>query len=140
MWTWIWIITMACALILEAATMQMVSIWFALGALVSAVLAMFGVDPGIQIAVFLAVSALVILLTRPLAKKLTKGKHIATNIDRHIGHQAIVLEEIKPLSPGTVKIEGLVWTAVTDTQETLAPGEVVTVTEIRGAKIVVKKI
>lgn len=140
MWIWIWIIAMACALILEAATMQMVSIWFALGALFSAILAIFNVDPGIQMIVFLAVSVLALVFTRPLAKKLTKGRHVATNIDRHIGRQAIVLEEIKPLSPGTIKIDGLVWTAVTDAQETIAPGEVVTVSEIRGAKIIVKKI
>jgi len=137
---WIWIIVMACALILEASTMQLVSIWFGLGALVSALLAIFEVDPVIQFGAFAVVSILAIILTRPLARKLTKGKRVATNADRHIGHQAIVLEEIKPLSPCTVKLDGVVWTAFTDGQETMAPGEVVTITEVRGAKVVAKKI
>lgn len=140
MWVWIWVLVTACALIIEASTMQLVSIWFGLGALVAALLAMFGADPVIQIAAFALVSILALAFTRPLVKKLTKGRHIATNSDRHIGQQAIVLEEIKPFSAGTVKLDGLIWTAVTDDDTVIKPGEVVTVSAIRGAKVVAKKI
>lgn len=118
----------------------MVSIWFGLGALVAAILAMFNVNPAIQIVAFILVSALAVALTRPLVKKLTKGRHVPTNSDRHIGQQAIVLEEIKPFSAGTVKLDGLIWTAVTDEDTVMKPGEVIIVSEIRGAKVIAKKI
>ena len=83
---WIWVIVIVVAVLLEATSpIQLVSIWAALGGVVSLVLCLCNVDMTIQIIVFFAVTILAIILTRPFAKKMTSFKKTATNADMNIG-------------------------------------------------------
>lgn len=137
---WLWLILLALFTVTELATAQLTTIWFAAGALVSALLAAFGVDNIlVQIIVFVLVSLICLIATRPLVKKLTKNKKTATNADMLIGQQAVVTESIDNLkAKGQVKVSGQIWTARSADGRLIPASEEVTVKEISGVKLIVE--
>ncbi len=134
----IWGILFVALVVAEVATFQFVSIWLALGALVAMISAAVNVSVPAQIVIFVVVSAMLLILTRPLVRKLSKFKKVPTNADLDIGKNAVVIEAIGgSVHNGRVKLDGVDWTAISD--EEIEVGEVVTVTKIDGAKVIVKK-
>ena len=101
---------------LEALTVTLTSIWFAVGALAAMAVALFGGALWVQILVFAVVSLICVLALRPLAKtRLGGAKKVATNADRIIGQKAMVTEPIDNVAgTGAVSIGGTVWTARSD--------------------------
>ena len=136
---WIWLALLVMLIIAEAATVQLTTIWFAGGALVSLLLAAFGVDNIIiQIIAFLAVSLISLIATRPLVKKYVNKKSQPTNADRCIGEKAVVTQEINNLlATGTVKVNGVEWTARSESGEVIPTNSTVTVFRIDGVKLIV---
>ena len=135
-----WIAALIFFIIVEAATVGLASIWFAIGALAALVCALLHGPVWLQVIWFLAVSAATLVLTRPLVKKYVNSRTVPTNADRNIGRTATVTERIDNLAAtGAVKVDGLTWTArsVSD-QVTIEPGTAVTVREIQGVKLVVE--
>lgn len=126
--------------VLEIVTVQVVSIWFTIGA-VSAFIAYFlGADTTVQLIVFVAVSVVALVLTRPFVKKFTKTKLQPTNADMCIGQQAVVTEKINNThAVGAAKVRGVEWTARSFDGEEIEEGEIVTVKAIEGAKIIVER-
>ncbi len=137
---YVWIGALIALIVVEAATVQLVTIWFALGALAALIATLLKASLYVQIGVFIAASIIALIATRPLVKKLTKQKASPTNADRFIGETAIVTEEIDSLqSRGTVKVKGSVWSAKTDDGSNIPAGHQVTVKRIEGVKLVVEK-
>lgn len=137
---WIWIGLTVAFVIIEAATVQLVTIWFAVGSVAGLIAYALNLELWIQILIFAVASAVALAVTRPLVKKFTKGRKQPTNADRLIGREAIVTEPISnDLSKGAVKIGGLEWTARTVDGSIAEKGERVTVLSIEGAKLLVKK-
>ena len=136
---WIWLALLIVLIITEIATVQLTTVWFALGAFVSLILAAFGVDSIIiQVIVFVAVSLISLIATRPLVKKYVNAKAQPTNADRCIGQKAVVTEEINNLlSTGAVKINGTLWTARSEKGNIIPENETVTVIKIDGVKLIV---
>ena len=137
---WVWLALLVLFIITEIATVQLTTIWFAGGALAAMLLSALGVKSIlIQCIVFLAVSLLLLIATRPLVKKHINRKSQPTNADRNIGASAIVTEEINNLlGTGAVKINGIEWSARAENGNTVSVGETVTVTRIEGVKLIVK--
>ena len=135
-----WIAVLAIALLAEALTADLVAIWFFPAALVSMVLAFCHVPMPLQLLVFVFLGLVLVFATRPLCKKLTKGKHVKTNTDALIGMTALVTQEICNIKEtGEVKVNGLRWSArAADPARIIAVGEEVEVLEIRGVKMIVK--
>ncbi len=126
--------------IIEALTVNLVTIWFAIGALAAFAAAAFCDSVLIQTAVFVAVSVLALALTRPLAKKFLKNEKTATNADRIIGKEAVVTEEFDAIKGrGKVLVMGREWSAKADIQEVIKLGETVIVDKIEGVRAVVSK-
>lgn len=122
----------------ELMTVQLISIWLAIASLVSMFFAIFGFELWLQILVFFIVSAILLLATRPLAKKLNATKKVPTNSELDIGKTAVVIEEINPpLTKGRVKLNGVDWSARTSDDSSVPEGTVVTVEKIEGSKLVV---
>ena len=122
----------------ELMTVQLISIWLAIASLVSMFFAIFGFELWQQILVFFIVSAVLLLATRPLAKKLNSVKKVPTNSELDIGKTAVVIEEIEPqLTKGRVKLNGVDWSARTEDNSSVPEGTVVTVDKIEGSKLVV---
>lgn len=141
MMVYIWLGILVLMVIVELLTTQLVTIWFAVGALVSFFLALFGVEQiWIQILVFLIVSAAALAVTRPLVRKTLKRKTEPTNADMVIGKTAIVTEKIDNIAgTGLVKVGGTVWSARTADQSVIEEAQEVEVQEIQGVKLMVIK-
>ena len=139
--TTFWIIAMVVFLVIEAVTVGIVSVWFAIGALFAMVTAMLGANLWVQITVFLVVSAIALYFTRPLVKKFVNNKVEPTNADMLIGKECRVVETIDNLSgTGAVYVDGKTWTARTVGEEIIPEGQLVKAERIEGVKLIVSNI
>lgn len=138
--TTVWVIAMVVFLVVEAVTVGLASIWFAVGALAAMFTAMVGAVLWVQLAVFLVVSAVMLYFTRPLVKKYVNAKVQPTNADMLIGRECRVTETIDNVAgTGAVYVDGKTWTARTDDGEQIPEGELVIAKRIDGVKLIVKK-
>ena len=134
-----WIVLTVVFLVVEAATVQLVTIWFAAGSLAALISGLLHAPSWLQWLIFLGVSLLTLLLTRPLVRKMTAKRIQPTNADRCIGQTATVLEEINNIAAtGLVSVGGVNWTARSLNGEVIKPGETVTVKKIEGVKVIVE--
>lgn len=132
-WMIIWGIIFVILIILECCTMQLVSIWFAAGALAGFIAAAFEMNPLGQSILFVAVSFLLLLISMPLLKKFRKSNPNTAVIDPDVGKDAVVTEEINNTqSTGRIKIGDSNWRARTKDNTVIAAGTIVTVAEISG--------
>ena len=123
----------------EAVTVGLTFIWFAIGALGGLITAWLGGPVWLQVIVFLAVSALALVLVRPLASRFMKTSHSPTNADRVIGQTAIVTEAIDNVEgKGQVNIAGQVWSARSQHDVAIPSGTEVKVLRIEGVKVYVE--
>ena len=135
----VWIVIAVILGIIEAVTVSLVSIWFAVGAVVAIIPAYFGVPLWGQILVFLAASALCFAFTKRFFKDIVKVKKQPTNADSLVGTDGIVTAEINNLEGnGKVYISGLTWSAKSKDGNNISEGEVVTVSKIEGVTLVVE--
>ena len=134
---WIGIAVLMC--IIEASTVQMVSIWFVLGSLAASVSCIFTDNIYIQISVFLIVSFASLIATRPFVKKLTKFGKIKTNLDSTVGKTAVVTSDIdNRKSQGAVSVGGKIWTARSADGKLIPKDSNVKVVSIEGVKLIVE--
>lgn len=134
-----WLLIVIVMAIIEIATMGLTTIWFAGGALAAFVTSLFGAGLPVQIIVFIVVSFLLIVFTRPLAVKfMNKGK-IRTNAESLIGKNAVVSEDIHNLkATGAAQVNGQEWTARSVDDTVIVKDTVVEIVEIKGVKLIVK--
>lgn len=108
----VWLILMVVFLAAEAATVGMVSLWFAAGSLAALLAALAHGPVWLQTLLFLVVSAGLLLALRPLAKKYLSPKLTATNVDSVVGSTGLVTAAIDNVSAaGQVKLGAMEWTA-----------------------------
>lgn len=135
-----WIILLILTIIIEFATFDLVTIWFSVGAIGGLICAAFELTFLTQFTVFLAISLILLIATRPLTKKFMKSEIVRTNLDRIIGMNAVVTREILPGEIGEVKVEGMFWRAYNPVGEQFNIGEKVYINAITGTRLVVSKI
>lgn len=134
----IWTAVMIVFLFFEASTVTMVSLWFAAGALAAMLGALLGAQIWLQLVLFVAVSAVMLLLLRPVAKKYFTPKLTRTNVDAVVGTEGIVTVEINNLlAQGQVKLSGLEWSARSTSGENIPAGTRIKVDRIEGVKVFV---
>lgn len=136
---WIWLAIMAVTVIIEIVTLDLVSIWFAFGAVIPFILsAIGGIAIEIQIAVFVAVSALLIIFLRKNAQKLLfKNMNQKTNVDAFEGKKVRLLEDTDFEHNGSVKINDVTWTAISESGELIKAGQLVEIKKVDGNKLIV---
>lgn len=136
-----WLIAFVVLLGIEAATMALTTIWFAGGALVAFLLALFGINIQVQLALFVIVSFLLLFFTRPFALKYVNRNTVRTNMDSLIGKSARVTVEINNAKEqGAAVLNGQEWTARALEENRIYPeGVMVKVKEIRGVKLIVSE-
>ena len=134
-----WGVIFVISLIAEIASMQLISIWFTVGSVGAFIAAMKGVGfPG-QLGIFVAISLVLLLVTRPLLAKLRVNTEPRTNADKNIGETAVIIEEVDPaLGTGRARIGGVDWIAVSESGGNIPAETVVMVTRVDGAKLVVR--
>ncbi len=138
----IWLVLFVILIGIEAATMGLFTIWFAGGALAAFILALFGCGWLTQIIVFLVVSLVLLIFTRPVAVRYFNGKRSKTNIESVVGEEVKVTETISNFNEtGAVLLNGLTWTARAWRDEDVIPvGDKVTVREVTGVKLIVEPV
>ena len=135
-----WIIVLVAAILAEAASAALISIWIAAGAVVALIAAALGASWILQLTLFVVFSAILLIFTRPLVKKLFPKKFIPTNSDSYAGKTAVVVEDIDSARGlGRVRFNGVDWIAVTEHEELIPKDSVVRIKEVRGAKLLVEK-
>ena len=110
------------------------------GAILAMLGAVFGIPYIWQVVLFVVGSIILLVVTRPFAKRMLHKDAQPTNSDRIIGHLGVVIEEINDMqNTGQIKVLGQIWSARTEDGEIVEKGESVRVNAITGVKAVVKR-
>lgn len=138
----IWLVIFIAMIVVEASGPNLVSVWFAFGALIALIISFIpGVAWWVELIVFVTVSATTLLALRPVFKRFLKRNIFKSNIDSFTGKRGYVVEEITYLTPGTVKIGDVKWSAVpADKDLKFAVDEIVEIVAVNGNKLIVKKV
>ena len=137
-----WLVAFVILIGIEAATMALTTIWFAGGAVFAFFAAVLGFSVQTQLVVFLIVSFILLLFTRPLAMRFVNRETVKTNVDGLIGRRAKVITKIDNNEPsGATVVDGQEWTArSTDDAVTIPVGTHVVIKEVRGVKLMVEPV
>lgn len=135
---WVWMGVFVAFIIFEAITFEFIGIWFALASLVSLVLSLIPLNWELQVVIFILVTLLLLLLTRPIVMRYIKTNEIKTNVDSYIGQTGFVTESITKELNGRVKLKGLDWSAKSN--DTILEGTEVKVIDVEGNKLIVEEI
>lgn len=138
MWI-IWLVVFVLALLIEAIGPEIVSIWFAGGALVSLIISFIPhVDWWVQLIVFAVVSAALLLFCRPFLAKLLKRDTVNLNVDTMVGKKGVIVSEVGQTEAGEVVIDGVTWTAIaTKDDMAISKDSLVKVMAVSGNKLIV---
>lgn len=141
MWI-VWLILCGVFLVLEIFTVSFLMFWPGIGAFLAFVTSLITDNEIIQVGVFVVTTTLMIIFMKPLVKKLFKNSdNTKMNSDSVIGKTGIVVKEIDTLnSKGQIKVNGELWSAFTDTDDKIKVGDTVTIEDIQGVKLKVKKV
>ncbi len=137
----IWLAVVAILLVIEAATAGLTTIWFAGGALAAAIASYCGAVDFVQWLLFLCVSLVLLIFTRPMAVKYMNKGTTKTNANSLIGRKAVVIQQIDNLAQtGQVKISDIEWMARAALDgEIIHENDIVVIKEIQGVKLIVEK-
>lgn len=139
--TYVWLAVVVFAIVLEAVTAALVSIWFVPAGVISMVLALLNLPIWLQVTAFLILSAVFVFVFRSWFCKGVRKNDTRTNLDAVIGADARVIERICNIDgKGAVKVMGKEWSARSVDDEIYDEGDIVRVIEIRGVKLIVEKI
>ena len=134
----VWLILMIVFIGMEAATVTMVSLWFAAGALAALVANLLGAKLWLQIGLFVVVSGGTLALLRPFVRRYFTPRLTHTNVDSVIGSQGYVTQRIDNVkAAGQVKLGAMEWTARSTTGDPIEEGTLVRVDKIEGVKVFV---
>lgn len=135
---WIfWLILVIILSILEAVTVNLVSIWFVISGIITMILSFIITDTAVLSSIFVILGILFLIITRPIVAKLRNISNDKTNLDRIIGMEGVVTLDITKNSVGEVKVDGKRWSAVC--KKKCLKGDTVVVEAIDGVKLIVKK-
>ena len=136
---WVWLAAVALFSFLEAATLALVSVWFAAGALAATFAAYGAVDLTSQLLTFVGVSLVAFAAVRPLAKRFLEPRFVPTNADRLLGAEARVTEVIcNSNATGAVYLDGKTWSARSANGTDIPVGALVKVERMEGVKLIVQ--
>ena len=141
-YTILWVVLMVVFLVVEAACpIHLVSIWFAVGSLVAAIVAALGGQLWLQILLFAVISCGLLACLWPFVKKVLNPYRTATNIDAMIGTEGYVVDDVDNLNAmGKVKLNGMEWTARSADGTKIPAGTLVKVERIEGVKAIVSPV
>lgn len=137
----IWLAILAVFLVIEAFTTGLTTIWFAGGALVAVIASYLGAGLVLQLLLFLAVSVLLLIFTRPLALRYMNKDLEKTNVNSLLGKTAVVTQEIDNLAQtGQVRINDIEWMArASEDDHKISEHAVVKVVEVHGVRLIVEE-
>ncbi len=139
-WIWLGVIILSC-FVEFLTSVQLTAIWMAVGGIAAVISDLCGASIVVQILIFIIVTVIAVIATRPIAKKLMRFDKTATNADMFIGKTGVVITAIdRKNSVGRVKINGDVWSAVSESDDIISENTQVIVKRIEGVKLVVEPV
>lgn len=135
---YLWVAVVILLAIVEAMTINIVTIWYVASGLVTIGVSFFTDNFMIQLGVFVVLGTILLITTRPILKKIFDQKSVRTNLDRVIGMEGVVTEEILKNQIGEVKVDGKKWSAIS--AKKLSVGSKVEILSIDGVKLKVREI
>lgn len=136
-----WLIIAGVFFVGEIITVGFLIFWLGIGALLAMIVSLFTSNVIIQTAVFVISSTILIFATKPFVKKFVDVKTTSTNAFSIIGKKALVIKDINSVhSSGQIKINGEVWSAESENDETIPEGSEVEILNIKGVKAIVKEV
>lgn len=137
-----WLGVFILLLLVEAGTMALTTVWFAVGAFGAILVSLIGVPLWVEIAVFLGLSFTVLFFYRPLAVKYVNAKRVRTNVEEMVGKEGKITERVDNLSQsGRMLLKGMDWAARTESDEsTIEVGTIVKVLKVEGVKLIVEQV
>ena len=136
---WVWSVLFILTLVVEIVTVELVSVWFAVGSLIAFILALCKVCTTVQIIVFLAVSIVLLASLRWVCMKALKNSKEKTNLDSLVGKIFKLTKSIEEENPGEIKVNGVIWRVVEKNGELAELGKKVKIVEVQGNKFLVEK-
>lgn len=134
---WIWLAVAIICTAIEAFTFGLATIWFAIGAVAMIFISFLPIPLAWQVLVFLVISTILLVFTRPIAvKKLKVGKE-KTNTDELSGKIALVVKDITKFDKGEVKVNGIVWTAQSSDDSDIPAGTECVIESVHGVTLTV---
>lgn len=135
-----WLILFVFLVIVEICTLQLVSLWFACGALAAIAVTLLDGSVELQLVVFLGISLVLLILVKPITDKYFRKHFVRTNVDSLVGKTARVTARIHNIEGfGAAVVNGLEWTAIAkEDEEIIEPGTYVTICAISGVKLIVE--
>lgn len=134
----IWLMVVILLILIEAATVNLVSIWFIASGIITLFLSFLVSNFYIQFAVFVVLGIIFLVLTRPMLLKMQKEKEIKMNLDRILGMTGVVTQKILPNQTGEVKVDGKLWSAIASKK--IEEGKMVTIKDRKSVKLVVEPV
>lgn len=134
-----WLIGLAVLLLIEIVTLGLTTIWFAGGAFVAFIAAIIGLDLAAQMVLFVAVSLLLLIFTRPVAMKHLNKNRVKTNYEGLIGKVVKITKTVDNANQtGEACVNGQEWT-VRSLQDdvVIEPGTKVKIVNIEGVRLIV---
>ena len=139
---WLWIGIIVAAVVIEAFTDQLVSIWFVPAGIVAAIMHFAEAKPYWQVIVFLIIAIVGIVFAKlVLTRIMPKTTDSRTNIDAIIGERCVVTEKIDNYAGcGQARVKGQIWSARgVYEDDVFEVGEVLNIVAIEGVKLICKK-
>jgi inner membrane protein len=144
---YIWLILGVLFIVAEIFTTGFVLLWFGIGALIAALLALTGaVGLSLQIVVFLVVSIALTVASRTIFERFlmrgSPGRELKTGVDTLPGRVGLVVESSTgALREGAVRVFGSTWRAFpAEGEEPLREGEQVQIERVEGASVYVRRV
>ncbi|MCQ2541175.1 MAG: NfeD family protein [Lachnospiraceae bacterium] len=136
----VWLVLLLVFAVTEFLTQGITTIWFAIAAGVSLLLALIGAPIWLQVVVFVVLSAVLLIVGRQILVKKYNNSLEKTNVEAVIGQTALVIEDIDgKLGAGRVIIGGMEWAAAPEEANAkFAKDAQVTVVDVKGVKVIVK--
>ena len=137
---WLWATIFVSTLVVEIFTVELISIWFTVGSFVAFFLALCtGLSAAWQIAIFVLISLVLLICMRKICMKLLKNNKEKTNVDALVDSVHTLTKAISDDAAGEVKVNDVVWRAVSKNGEDIAEKTKVRIVEVKGNKLVVEK-
>lgn len=133
----IWAVILVGTILVEFETSDLVTIWFSVGAIAALIAAALNVPIVGQVAIFIVVSLVLLVLTRPMTKRFMDKEVVKTNADRMVGMHGVVITEIPFDGKGEIRVDSQIWRAFSTKKDPIKVGTRVVILDIVGNKLLV---
>lgn len=139
--TMVWLAAMIILIVIEIVTVGLTTIWFAIGAIAAIFVSMLGGGIVMQLTVFVGVSFVMLIFTRPFAVKYINFSHTKTNYEGVIGKVVRITQDVdNVMGQGSAVVNGQEWTVRAVKDECKIPaGSLAKVVDIKGVRLIVER-